>query len=55
MLRIFGDIPVEPFEPPVEPSACNPLWWILGVVALVAAVTAIVIVILVKKKKKGGK
>ena len=51
-MRIFGDIPVEPFEPITnDPS---PIWGILGVVAAVAAITAVVIVILVKKKK-GGK
>ena len=54
MFRIFGDIAVEPFEPPVEPASGNPIWWILGAVAAVAAVTAVVIVILVKKKR-GGK
>ena len=55
MFRIFGDIPVEPFEPPVEPTAApSPIWWILGAVVAVAAVTAVVIVILMNKKKKGG-
>lgn len=54
MFRIFGDIAVEPFEPPVEPTSCNPIWWILGAVACVAVVTAVVIVLLVRKKK-GGK
>lgn len=55
MFRILGDIPVEPFEPPVEPTAApSPIWTILGIVAAVAVITAVVIVILVKKKK-GGK
>lgn len=50
-MRIFGDIPVEPFDPPVEPQAAGtPLWWVLGIVTVVAAITAVVIVILVKKK-----
>ncbi len=54
-MRIFGDIPVEPFDPPVEPqTAGSPLWWIVGIVAAVAAITAIVIVLLVKKKKQDG-
>ena len=56
MFRILGDIPVEPWEPPVEPiPAPSPVWTILGIVAGVAVITAVVIVILVKKKKKAGK
>ncbi len=56
MFRIFGDlIPVDPFEPPVEPTAApSPIWMILGIVASVAVITAIVVVILIKKRK-GGK
>ena len=51
-MRIFGDISVEPFDPPVEPqTAGSPLWWIVGIVAAVAVITAVVIVILIKKKK----
>ena len=54
MFRIFGDVPVEPWEPPVEPTAApSPVWTILGIVAGVAVITAVVIVILVKKKKGG--
>ena len=58
MFRLFGDlIPVEPFEPPADPtvSTPSPIWTILGIVAGVAVITAIVVVILVKKKKKAGK
>lgn len=56
MFRILGDIPVEPWDPPVDPAvnAPSPIWMILGIVLGVAAITAVVIVILVKKKK-GGK
>ena len=50
-MGILWDEVIEPFEHVSDPS---PLWWTLGVVAVIAAVTAAVIVILAKKKKGGN-
>lgn len=47
-MRIFGDDILEPVAPLAGPS----IWWVLGIVAVIAAITAAVIVILRKRKKE---
>ena len=49
-MGILSDKVTEPFG---YVSDLSPIWWILGVVAVVASVTVLLIVLL--KKKKGGK